>query len=135
MASGSEGRGHAERVLDHLRANNRPLSAYEILDGLRHEGISAATTVYRALDKLVAAGHAHRIESLNAWTVCCDPNHAATPVFEICDDCGAVTEHLDPHLARDIAALAERTGFTPDRSVIEIHGRCRNCRATLTTVC
>ncbi len=118
---------HADRVLEFLRRQHRPLSAYEILEALRGDGVTAATTVYRALAKLLAEGHIHRIESLNAWTVCCEPHHATAPVFEICDDCGNVTEHVASHLARDIAALATDSGFAPNRSVIEIHGRCSAC--------
>ncbi|MEM7777574.1 MAG: FUR family transcriptional regulator [Pseudomonadota bacterium] len=129
MAERAEGRNHAERVLGHLRIQNKPLSAYELLERLRAEGITAATTVYRALDKLLADGRVHRIESLNAWMACCDPSHAETPVFEICVDCGAVSEHFEARFAHDIAALSKRTGFTPDRSVIEIHGRCGACLA------
>lgn len=118
---------HADSVLEYVKHQSRPLSAYEILDGLRDAGITAATTVYRALDKLRATGRVHRIESLNAWTACCEPHHSETPVFEICDDCGAVTEHVDSEFARSVAALAARSGFAPNRSVIEIHGRCRDC--------
>lgn len=120
---------HADRVFEYMKHQTRPLSAYEILDGLRDTGITAATTVYRALDKLHATGCVHRIESLNAWTTCCDPNHRETPVFEICNDCGNVTEHVVSELTQGIAALTARSGFAPDRSVIEIHGRCSNCHA------
>lgn len=120
---------HADRVLEFMRYQHRPFSAYEILEALRDQGITAATTVYRALDKLQAAGRIHRIESLNAWTTCCDPHHAETPVFEICDDCGIVTEHVDNDVALGIAALTTRSGFSPERSVIEIHGRCSDCHA------
>ncbi|MEM9812954.1 MAG: Fur family transcriptional regulator [Pseudomonadota bacterium] len=129
MASSSEWRTNAERVLAYLRSNPKPLSAYEILAGLRAEGVTAPTTVYRALDKLLADGRVHRIASLNAWTVCCDPHHSATAVFEICDACGATTEHVDVHLTRGIAALTARTGFTPNHSVIEVHGQCGDCHA------
>lgn len=122
---------HADRVLGYMKRQNRPLSAYEILEDLRDEGVTAATTVYRALAKLHAAGRVHRIESLNAWTACCEPHHAETPVFEICDDCGNVKEHVDAHLAGNIAALSARSGFAPDRSVIEIHGRCSDCDAAV----
>ena len=123
---------HADRVLEVLRRRGRPLSAYEILEALREDGVTAATTVYRALAKLLDVGHVHRIESLNAWTACCEPHHSETPVFEICDGCGNVTEHVASHLARDIAALSTDSGFAPDRSVIEIHGRCSECGPTAT---
>lgn len=134
MTGRSGRRTHAERVLAHLRLKERPQSAYQILEDLRHEGVTAATTVYRALTQLQEAGSVHRIESLNAWTVCADPSHAAAPVFEICTDCGAVTEHHDVSVACDIAKLSDRSGFTPERSVLEIHGRCGDCRPDAMTV-
>ncbi|QPH53311.1 Fur family transcriptional regulator [Pontivivens ytuae] len=128
MASDPKRKTHAERVLEHLRRQTKPLSAYQILEDLRGEGVTAPTTVYRALDQLVASGRAHRIESLNAFTACSDPSHTETPVFEICEDCGAVTEHVDARLAESIAALSSHSGFTPQHSIIEIRGRCGACR-------
>lgn len=119
---------HADRVLAHLRRQNQPLSAYQILDDLRDDGVTAAVTVYRALDQLLAAGQVHRIESFNAWVACCDPNHQEAAVFEICGDCGAVTEYVGTSLAQDLAALSKHTGFLPEHSVIEIRGCCRECR-------
>ena len=133
MAGRLERRRHADRVFVHLRAQSRPRSTYEILGALRDQGVTAATTVYRALDKLLAPGRLHRIVSLNAWIACPDPRHAEAPVFEICEGCGAVTEHLDARLSHDIAALSERTRVTPDHSVIEIHGRSSACHANAPT--
>ena len=43
---------HADRVFQYLKNKNQPLSAYDILEGMRSEGVAAATTIYRALDKL-----------------------------------------------------------------------------------
>ena len=40
---------------------DRPLSAYNILDALRDQGIRAPLQVYRALAKLVERGAVHRI--------------------------------------------------------------------------
>ena len=104
MAESSKRKTHAERVFEHLRHQTRALSAYQILDDLRDQGVTAATTVYRALDQLVASGRVHRIEILNAFTVCVDPRHSETPVFEISKDCGDVTERSPP-VDRNIAIL------------------------------
>lgn len=134
MAGRPGRRTHADRVLEHLGRQTKPLSAYQILEGLRGDGVNAATTVYRALEQLLAAGRVHRIESLNAWTVCCDPSHTETPVFEICEHCGAVTEHVDARLAENIAALSSHSGFKPEHSVIEIRGSCCACRADSPTI-
>ena len=118
---------HADRVLSYLKGQNRPLSAYEILEGLRADGVTASTTVYRALEKLLDDGLVHRIESLNAWTVCCGSHDGKTPVFAICDDCGNVTEYIDADFTHSLASLSRRIGFSPNHSVLEIHGRCRDC--------
>ncbi len=124
MANRSARRTHADRVLNHFRARKKPLSAYQFLEARRAEGVTAATTVYRALDQLVAAGRVQRLASPSAWTARCDRHHAATPIFEIGEDRGAVKEHIDVRLAPYIAALSEPTGFAPDRSVTKIRGRC-----------
>jgi Fur family transcriptional regulator, zinc uptake regulator len=57
-------------VLKTLNAADTPLSAYDILDRLRGDGLRAPLQIYRALDKLIEHGLAHRLESLNAF-VCC----------------------------------------------------------------
>ena len=122
---------HADRILDFLKNQNKPLTAYEILEMMREQGIRAATTVYRALDKLHERGSIHRIESLNAWTVCCGSHKNKIPVFEICNDCGDVKEHLDQRLTDNIKNLSFRTGFKANKPVLEIHGLCGNCSTNL----
>ena len=122
---------HADRVLRYLQQQDRPLSAYDIMEGLRPDGVTASTTVYRALEKLLNAGRVHRIESLNAWMVCCGGHDHQTPVFSICDDCGTVTEHIDSDFNHSIAVLSKKTGFEPNHSVLEIHGRCGDCNTSM----
>ncbi len=122
---------HADRVFRYLQSQDHPVSAYDILEGLRDDGVTASTTVYRALEKLLDAGKVHRIESLNAWTVRYGGRDGKTPVFAICDDCGTVTEHVDVGFADSIAGLSKRTGFAPNRSVLELHGRCGDCSTSV----
>ena len=116
-------------VLKVLAKASQPLGAYAILDELRTHGFKAPPQVYRALSQLALKGLIHKVESLNAWTLCCGEHHANPPVFEICDDCGNVTEHFDRQLVKSLNSMSERSGFMPDRSIIEIHGRCDDCGA------
>ena len=118
---------HADRVFQFLKSQKKPISAYQMLESLRSEGVAAATTIYRALDKLNSLGLVHRIESLNAWTICCGSHKNKIPVFEICNDCGDVKEHLDQKLTDNIKNLSDRTGFKAYNPVFEIHGLCGNC--------
>jgi Fur family zinc uptake transcriptional regulator len=116
-------------VLATLSAAGAPLSAYEILDRLRAEGLRAPLQVYRALDKLRDAGLVHRLESLNAFVACRHPDHPGheAMAFAICDQCGLVSEIEDDRIAADLDAIASRQDFTPRSAVIELRGRCRNC--------
>ena len=114
-------------VMDSLKQARQPLGAYSLLDKLREKGLKAPLQVYRTLDQLEKIGLIHRIETLNAWTLCCEEKHECTPIFAICDDCGPVTEHLDKTLFDNIVALPVSGGFIPNRTVVEIHGKCENC--------
>ena len=69
MKKHSERIMHADRVLQYLQQQKRPVSAYDILEGLRSDGVTASTTVYRALERQMNAGSINRIQSLIAWTV------------------------------------------------------------------
>ena len=116
-------------VLKVLTNAPQPLGAYAILDKLRSHGFKAPLTVYRALEQLAGQGLVHKLESLDSWTTCCGEHQANPPVFEICNDCGNVTEQFDRELIKNLNSMSQRSGFIPDRSIIEIHGRCDDCGA------
>ncbi len=118
---------HADRVLALLRAHGGAMTAYQILDALRDEGVSAPPTVYRALARLTADGAAHRIESLNAYMACACPDHGDTRAFLICDGCGSVREAAEPRVDVAVHHLADKAGFAISRAAIELRGRCAAC--------
>lgn len=121
-------------VLQTLNHADAPLSAYDILDRLREEGLRAPLQVYRALEKLIEQGLAHRLESLNAF-VCCAGAQAhgrkrGTTAFAICADCGRVDEFADEVVDLRLKHWAEAHGFTPERTTIELRGLCAACGKT-----
>ncbi len=116
-----------ERILSLLSASSRPMSAYDLLGMLRNEGVNAPPTVYRALDRLIRDGLAHRIESLNAFVACCEPNHAHLAGFMLCETCGQATEFHDQALEHQLETLAARLGFRPARMAVELRGQCPSC--------
>lgn len=119
-------------VLQTLNEAEQPLSAYDILDRLRSEGLRAPLQVYRALEKLIDAGLAHRLESLNAFVCCASGDrHASadgTAAFAICEDCGKVDEFTDAEVEERLADWARRNEFAPSRTTIELRGRCAGCQ-------
>jgi Fur family zinc uptake transcriptional regulator len=118
-------------VLGALSAATGPLSAYGILDRVREDGIRAPLQIYRALDKLVELGLAHRLESLNAFVACAHAHaaHQGLAAFAICESCGRVDEFADDVVEARLAAWSEGTGFETDRTTIEIRGHCKACAA------
>lgn len=119
-----------ELVLGALAHATSPLSAYEILDRLRDDGLRAPLQIYRALEKLTGRGLAHRLESLNAFVACTDTqcHHRAGKIaFAICDKCGHVDEFADDTVEARLTDWSEANGFVPNRTTIELRGLCRNC--------
>lgn len=114
-------------IVDALRDVGRPLSAYEIIDQLKDKGLSAPPTVYRALNRLIEDGLAHRLESLNAFVACGHPHHEGTAVFAICSECGAVREFHEPAAVQRLKDAAADGGFAVKEMAIELRGRCKAC--------
>jgi Fur family transcriptional regulator, zinc uptake regulator len=116
-------------VLDKLSNTDLPKTAYTLLDELRGDGLKAPLQVYRALDKLVAQGRVHRLESISAFVVCQHPDcqsHAAT-VFMICEKCGKVSEQTNAGVARALGLVARADGFAVEKTSIELRGACGKC--------
>ena len=118
------------QVFEVLAGSPQALGAYDLIDSLASAGRKrlAPISVYRALDFLLEAGLAHKIESRNAY-VACPHLHGADDVvvFMICDGCGRVQESTSNTVAKAIAGVARDQHFKPRGQVIEMHGRCAAC--------
>ena len=141
MAHSHEGHDHVwaddltrnqELVLGTLAHATAPMSAYDILDKLRDEGLRAPLQVYRALEKLTERGLAHRLESLNAFVCCADAHcHGRGRIaFAICEKCGRVEEFAEPAVEDKLGEWSRDAGFVPSRMTIELRGTCRDCLAS-----
>ena len=117
-------------IVEALRDVGRPVSAYELIEELRSKASLAPQTVYRSLDRLIAEGQAHRLESLNAFVACRHASHEGqTAVFAICNDCGTVNEFDEAAAVERLAAWARKAKFAVERMTLELRGRCRDCTA------
>ncbi|WP_425037987.1 Fur family transcriptional regulator [Primorskyibacter sp. S187A] len=117
------------RVLEILLEQHRAMGAYEILDILRADGLSAQPPVaYRALDFLVAQGFAHKIERLSAFVACAHPGEDHLPAFLICTQCEHVAEASADVPPGALRSMADAAGFAIDRTVVEATGTCPNCQ-------
>jgi Fur family zinc uptake transcriptional regulator len=120
------------KVLELVWRGHKPITAYELLDLLSQEGKKrvAPPTIYRALDFLIEEGFVHRLESLNAFIGCSDPEHVHQGHFLICTQCRTVKEINIQALHDQINDAANGEGYKLEHSMLEIMGKCNNCQAT-----
>ena len=117
------------RTLEILLHEHRALGAYDVLGRLAAEGLGSQPPVaYRALDFLVKAGFAHKIEALNAYTACVHPGAQHTPAFLICRSCETVAEADTAPAEGRLGDAARAAGFVIEHTVVEATGLCPDCR-------
>lgn len=122
-------------VLEALRSDQRAFSAYELMDKLRGDGVAAPATVYRALERLIASGSVHRLETLNAYIACTHQHSEANSgaAFAICDECGRVNEFSENSVGVAAANWARTNSFALGDITFELRGTCRACRTDAVT--
>lgn len=116
-------------VLEALKHAGKPLSAYELLELLKQDGLRSPLQVYRALQQLIEDGAAHKIESLSAFALCthADCHADGQAIFAICTRCGQAEELHDPALERVLRRLSSRRGFQTRATTVELSGLCEAC--------
>ena len=117
-------------VFDALAGFGQPASAYDIAEAVSSaQGRRvAANSVYRILDLFVSANLARRVESANAYVANAHPDCLHDCIFLICDGCGQTVHLDDDRLSGGVRAAAKSAGFSAPRPVIEVRGRCGDCR-------
>jgi Fur family zinc uptake transcriptional regulator len=118
------------QVLEFIWTSHEPVGAYDILDMMNAKKSSriAPMTVYRAIDFLMANGLVHRIASRNVYFGCSHPDSRHAGYFLICRECGRVAEIGEDVISSVLRDGAKHAGFDAISPMIEIEGRCLNCR-------
>ena len=114
-----------------LLASKRPVSAYQLIALLedRQQRKIAPLTVYRHLDFLIRVGLVHRLESTQSYLPCDHPEHAHESRYLLCSSCGRADEVESKPLESLLRNIADRSGFEPEKTVVEIRGLCERCSA------
>ncbi|RAP35685.1 hypothetical protein B1207_11375 [Legionella quinlivanii] len=116
-------------ILYILWSANRPLKAYEILELLLETKINAQPpTVYRVLDYFVFAGLVHKVESIQCYTLCQQPEqHLPSELLMVCNHCHQVQEVYDNQLRQLFKQITENSHFNLGQAAIELKGLCQLC--------
>ena len=127
--SGEQWTSMRARIFEALASFDKPASAYDIAEAVsKLEGRRvAANSVYRILDLFVAANLARRVESANAYVANAHPGCLHDCIFLVCDGCGQIVHLDDDRLTGGVRTAAVAAGFTPQRPVIEVRGKCADC--------
>ena len=127
--AGEQWTGMRQSVFEALTGFEKPASAYDIAEEVskRQGRRVAANSVYRILDLFVGANLVRRVESANAYVANEHPDCLHDCIFLVCDTCGQTTHIDDDSVASNVRSAASKTGFAPERPVIEVHGRCADC--------
>lgn len=128
--SGEQWTAMRAQIFRALAGFDKPASAYDIAEAVsKAEGRRvAANSVYRILDVFVGANLARRVESSNAYVANAHPDCLHDCIFLVCDGCGATTHVDDDNLSKGVRERASAAGFKAERPVIEVRGRCADCR-------
>lgn len=116
-------------VLFILWSIEKPLKAYEILDRLlKIKQNAKPSAVYRVLDYFVACGVVHKIESIQSYTLCSEPEkHHSSELLMVCNDCHQVSELYDVNLGALVQKLSQENQFHLGKGAIELRGSCEKC--------
>ena len=118
-------------IFDLIDKSSEPLKAYSILFNVQKKGIKAPLQVYRALDKLVAIGKIHKIESRNAFIACqnssCQISKATA--FSICESCEQVSEISNTKLSKYLSNFVDEAGMKYSKYNLEFFGLCKKCKS------
>lgn len=130
-AAGGQLTAMRARVLEAVIGAAGPIRAYELMETFARAGRPAKPpSVYRALDFWTGLGVMHRVESLNAYTVCGAAHDPGDVIcFFLCDGCGAAEEWPVAGLDAPVKAAAEAAGFRLRASALEVKGLCTACAA------
>lgn len=117
-----------KQVLSVIARSKKPIKAYEILNKLKLILYDPKPpTIYRAIEFWLKHNFIHRIESLNAYSVCNESHLHKGSQFLICNDCGRVIESHLSNLPKIIKETSLKNSFQPDSWNIEINGKCGLC--------
>jgi len=119
-------------VLEILSYSEKPLSAYDVLRGIKNQHPQTeAMTVYRILNLFEQKDLIHKITAINAYAICEKPTHKHSAQLLLCDTCGHTKEiNENRELELVLNNLLNGYHYKLSTKPIEILGICQNCQTS-----
>lgn len=128
-ARGSRLTAQRREVFELLLLRGGSAKAYDLQDDMRaRRGRVAPSTVYRALEFLIAQQLVHRVDALNTFIACNAEHEAHHPLLLVCSNCEAVTELHDDEAYEAVRRTLRQADSGFLESDIEVKGICGKCR-------
>jgi Fur family zinc uptake transcriptional regulator len=117
-------------VFELLLRRGGSAKAYDLQDDMQtRHGRVAPSTVYRALEFLMAQHLVHRVDALNTFIACNAEHEAHHPLLLVCSRCEAVTELHDDEVYDAVRKKLREADSGFVESDIEVKGVCGKCGA------
>jgi Fur family ferric uptake transcriptional regulator len=129
MKLGANRSAKRDRILDVFLQQEGHVSADELFAAVRrqHPQVGRAT-VYRALQRMVDAGVAHKMD-FGDGRARYDASPGRPRHFHlVCTKCRSSSEFLSPDIAARLEEIAAARGFTQAHAIVQVHGLCERCR-------
>jgi len=111
-------------VYKSLLESDKPLGAYELMQGLEGVGAQKPSTVYRTLDWLLKLGLVRKVASISKY-VALPKGHSHDPIaVVICRDCGKVDVMDTDAPVTQLLNAAKTQGYKDLEATFEILGHC-----------
>lgn len=116
-----------QNILAILKAENKAMSAYELLEKAKPYGFQAPIQIYRILKKLTDQCLIVKLNTLNMYVLNQAELTASYQLFTVCTECQRVQTLAIPQLKNCVESSIKAKRFNPKYPYLEVLGQCFSC--------
>ncbi|ENU30046.1 hypothetical protein F991_02533 [Acinetobacter sp. CIP-A165] len=116
-----------QNILAILKAENKAMSAYELLEKAKPYGFQAPIQIYRILKKLTDQCLIVKLNTLNMYVLNQAELTASYQLFTVCTECQKVQTLAIPQLKNCVESSIKAKRFNPKYPYLEVLGQCFSC--------
>lgn len=118
-----------QKLLQILQAENKAMSAYQLLEKAKPHGFQAPMQIYRALKQLCEQKQILKLNTLNLYIASIVNFDGPYQILTVCTHCQHVQSIAIPKFDRCIRRSLSTKKFNPKCEYLEVLGQCFSCVA------